>query len=493
MTFTCGCGAAVTTTNSTKPRGWQGKGATAVCPACRKDRFEIRAIRFSVAEIIGVSKEQKDIFYAALKHQLKLSTIAANAVLEECRRADVYPTEATLNEKMPPFKVPTSEDGSWAYQIVRRTCPGLNTGCAASIARAVVSNYVKQRFESRWCYSQNALSFKNPYPLTIRAQEANYNVRIEQRPVMRDGKEVIDARSLLPVTQPAMLISLPIGKCRYDFKLWKEPKFDRNFEAFKHMVRGDYELRSVEIAWKRLKVRGNPDSSNAAIQNVRDSGNNKRSQKLQLKLIVQRPRVLAKNANGTMVVRTDADSFVVAGFAEGHLWRLTENRARRQIASLDALREKIEAYRSERQGMYDDKKFRRRQSDMHGKIESRLKIKEANHANWMKHWIENVVGEITDYARRMNVAVVEYSDAEKSFLQSFQWFNFKTKLSTSLANAGIEFLDTTPEESDEKGIQRPCERKPAPGAKTPYSERSISKSQRNGPKQPRNKRETVLT
>jgi hypothetical protein len=485
----CKCGEVVATEKGIKPRGWQGKGDNVICPKCRKQCFEIRAIRFAVAEIVGVSTEQKNEFYAALKHQQRLTTIAANALLEECRRIDPYPTEATLEAKMPPFKVPSSEDGSWAYQIVRRVCPGLNTGCAASLARAVVSNYAKQRFKSRWLYAQNALSIKYPYPFTIRAQEASYNVRIEQRPVVRDGQEVLNEHSGAAITQPTMLISLPIGKVRYDFRLWKEPKFDPNFEAFKHLVAGGYELRSVEIGWRRLKNRADTDATNSAVQNFRDSGKNKRSQKLQLKLIVQRPKAVAKKASGTMVMRTDRESFLVAAVEEGHIWRLTENRARRQIASLEALHDKIEMYRKERQAMYDDKKFRRRQSEMHRKIDSRLKVKEGNYANWIKNWIENAVAEIVDYARRMNVALVEYNDEEKSFLRTFQWFTFKTKLSDNLTRAGIEFLDTAPK--DEESIQRSGEGKPKNRAGTATTSGSRAESTDDSQKQSRRSRQPV--
>lgn len=488
MTFTCKCGAAASTASNKKPRGWQGKGNSTLCPKCRKKTFEIRAIRFSVSEICGLSSDQRTAFYAELKRQHRLCTIAANAVLEECRRADAYVTEATMEAKMPKFTVP-SVDGSWAYQLVRKTCPSLNTGCAASIARAVVSDYTKQRFESRWTFAKNALSIKS-FPLLIRAQEAGHDVRVVQMPVLRDGKPVLDGLTRQPVTQPAMLISLPVGKVRYDFRLWKEPKFDPNFEAFKHLVAGRYELRAVEIGWAHLKNRANTDAPNSMVQNYRDGAKNKRSQKLQLKLIVQRPKATeAVGVTGTMVVRTDRNSFVVAAVEEGRLWRLTENRLKRQVASLETLWDRVEAYRLERLALSDDKKFRSRQSDLRHRIDARLKTKEQNHANWIKNWIENAVAEIKDYALRSRVARVEYDDAEKSFLPSFQWFKFKQRLSDALTNAGIEFLEMSPD--DEESLQRPGEGK----SKTrngagPASSNGTSQPS-GGSKQPGRKPETV--
>lgn len=467
MKFTCRCGTEAETASNKKPRGWQGKGADAICPKCRKRHFEIRAVRFSVAEIAGITGEAKTAFYAELKRHHHLVTIAANALLEECRRADVYATEETFEGKLPKFKIPPSPNGSWAYRIVRKTCPSLNSGCAASLSQSVVASYVKQRQWGRWTYTRNALSFKYPCPLVIRAQEAQYSVRIVQVPLIRDGQPVADKATGKPVTQPAMFISLPLGDTRYDFRLWKEPGYDPNFEAFKHLVAGDYELRAVEIGWARIKNRADTDSPTGMIQNYRDGAKNKRSKKLQLKLVIQRPKAAPRSdASGTMVVRTDRDSFILASVSAGRLWRLTEDRLKRHVASVKVLHERIDRYRRERLALSDDKKFRRRKSELRKKIDARLKTKELNHANWLKNWIENAVAEITDYAVRSKVARVDYDDREKSFLPSFQWYNFKQKLSDSLTNAGIAFVELNPDDSEpngEKSIQRSSKGKSATG------------------------------
>lgn len=342
----------------------------------------VRAVTFPLATPLGLSNERAAEYWlrvnAALASAWALSTSLANWSVIELAKGDVVrgPNDVKI-PKMPRVYL----YGLWAKHNQRHAWHGA-TQSANCVMRAVEKKYRATRLQTIWLRRQVLPTYRYPYPFPVhnRSWQPTYGEHGEY---------------LLRVAFPGA----------------GEPETLR--------LRTGHEFRRQMAGFRDLES-GAAKRGEAAIY--------KSGKHTMAKLVGHFQRQELADREHTMIVRTDPDAFLVAELDGRAPWILNADHVRRWQAEHSRYLQRIN----------EDTKYEKRWP---------LAVREnINHArdkrcrkqrDRLDSFIHQASAAVVEYARRNRVAEVIFDD-QASFIESFPWHSFRTKLAYKLHALGIQ-------------------------------------------------------
>jgi len=353
------------------PKSWKRLGDDACCPDCWRRRYMLRAITFPVVSPIdGDWKE----FREALAEMWAATTQAADWMMTELYARDVRRRD---EEKMPPMA------RVYLYPEARARFPQLPSQSIAALEQSVQAKYRAARLRVIWTCQQSLPTFRYPTPFPV----PNQGWRAEWWPV-ENGE--------------APTVSVRVGERRFRLRLKGGPRFQRMRHAFEQIISGAAE--QGELALYR-------------------SGKH-----TMCKLTAWLPRPeTATGLSGTLFVRTDPDSLLVALNAKDErLWALHGDHVVRWSAE----------HRRQLQRWADDSKAEQR--PVPSFAARRAEAADRYHRR-MRSAVQEIAAQLTGYARRRRFAGVRYTDGDTSFCEGFPWFALRERIRQKCDEYGIAF------------------------------------------------------
>jgi len=254
---------------------------------------------------------------------------------------------------------------------------------------------MKKRYEVKWLGKESNRSERYPQPYPIRWSSCK--------------AEIIDDSPVVTCT---------IARKRYRLRLRGGSEFRRQYYSFKQIVSG--EAVPGEMALYRTK-----DNSSHRT-GTQESGQRYR---VMCKLVAWLPRTnQVENGTGTLYVRTDSDSMIIAFNAkEEKLWTIHADQIRRWSAE----------HRRRLNRWSDDQKAEDRPVASFGK---RREWAAEKYRHRMDTFIHQTAAKVVNYAARRRFAVMEYDDSDRRFCPQFPYFQLCEKVAEKVAAKGIEFI-----------------------------------------------------
>lgn len=356
------------------PRGWKRIGGKLLCGDAVKSRYRTACV--SIAVRWSDDKQANDDFHAVLNRGFSISTGLANWFIRElfvrdcCRTPDM--------EKLPTFNVPG------LYQAAKERWPLDTTpsGLLAAMEHRIRGIYTAHRYAIVWQCSESLPSFRWPFSYPVRTQDYTLNLG-------SDG---------------SMSVAVNIARERLTINLSQSHKYARQRAGLEKILGGDGKLGELLIT--RAKD-GNVF--------VRFTG--------------QFPKDEWTGKTGTLYVRTDSDSLIVAINAkEEKLW----------VYNADHLRRWVKERQRRKNRLSDDRKFEDRRRGRPVTFEQRSRAEVEKFRRRMDTATHQIALRIVGYAKRRKFGKIEYNESDKRFLDQFPYHELKTKLIDKANLAGIE-------------------------------------------------------
>lgn len=380
------------------PPSWKrGDSGEPICDGCWKSKYVLRAITVPVAGPEGATWAE---FREALHLCWAGATSVANWAVAELAKADVIRTPSM--EKMPKapkvalYALGNQHFGSWS-------AAGIDTGTAATICQQIQSKYLRRRMESIWQRKAALPTYRYPYPYPIRAQDWDL---VE----LREGQSIG--------------VNCRMGGRRWTIRLRGGAQFGRQIGMLRRLMNG--EGRAVEMTLLERRV---TESDNRPGNAGADKASNATKSRVMVKIAAWIPRK-EDGRDGTMTVRTDPDSFLVALIGEEKLWNYHADHLRRWMSE--------HGRRSQR--FSDDIKLERRRGRARKEMfESRQKFcrKQNDRIDSAIHEISRMVVGVAD---RRKLAVLRYDDSCREYIRSFPYDCLRQRLQYKAEELGIEFV-----------------------------------------------------
>lgn len=381
------------------PRGWKRLDGKPVSADAWKTMFRLRAV---TVPVYPESSDDWPELRKCLKSCWVDATNAANLVVSELAKADFV--RLPTHDKVPKFTPP------YLYPIVREAVPTLDSGSVAAILQTVTQRYMKRRYESRWLRKSQTPVYRFPYPFPIRSQDW----KVEKG---NDGQ---------------MLLNVRMGGRRWLLRCRGGAQFGRQLAAIKQIVDGKAMQCELSIFQRDEKHSGSGDHRPGCTESARRST-------LMAKVVAWLPRKdNGSDRKGTMYVRTDAESFLVAvdDNEEKPLWVMNADKVRSWISA--RVHQRYRASQDLKIGdRYPSKKRRRLRQDEEAKD---LKLR-----NRLDSFAHEAAAKIAQEARRRKVLTVRFDDTIKSYMPSFPWFEFRNKIQYKLDDINIGFVHASSE------------------------------------------------
>ena len=392
------CSKASPTTGTRLPRGWKRHADRIYCDACWHERYVMRAITIPVVRPLG-----DGIGWPELREALDAAwsqiTAAANWMTSEMYARDCKREPGM--EKMP--KMPKI----YLYPDAVERFPDLPSQVVSSLEQAIKRKWAAKRYEVMWTCAASTPNARYPQPFSNPAQACS----VEYVHAGKDGGDMV----------PAVNVVLLRGK-RFTLQLRGGGEFARQIADFKLIVQG----RAIqsEITLIRQRVSGGSNRSSPGTQ--RDGGGQRFSTRLMCKIVGWFPRTPKKDRTGTMFVRTDADSFLVA---------LDVKQQKLRVWNCDHVRRWISEHTRRINRLSDDQKAEQRPL---AKFQSRREADAWKFRNRIDSCIREAVAQVAGVADRMRFAEVKLDDTDRSYFGArFDWSGFLGRLKTKLDELGI--------------------------------------------------------
>ena len=276
--------------------GWHRDPAgKALCPKCWNARYILRAVTIPIAgPIDGTWKELRE----SLKIVWRAATRLSNWAVTELAKADIVRTAEMTKLPKPPK--------NYLYPGARAMAPEIDSGSVVAILHSVEGKWRAKRFNVTWLAKESLPNYRYPTPYPIRP----HDWRCE-----KDG-EII-------------MVNARLAGRRWKLRLRGGHQFRRQLASVHQLLAG--EAIGAELALYERRSNGNdrrPQSTG------RDSGGQKCVSRLMCKMVMWLPRKeTGKQKTGTLVVRTDTESLLVALDIKGEkLWVENCDQVRRWTA-----------------------------------------------------------------------------------------------------------------------------------------------------------------
>lgn len=363
------------------PRGWHRKDPDIYCDKCWGRKYILRAI---VMEVVSPIDTDWKSLNDALGVMFKQTTAASNWMLVELAKKDV--TRDPEAKKMPPMA------HVYLYPDARKQFPALPSRSISSLEQAVQRKYRSKRYEIIWTCASTLPTFRYPQPFPIPGQGWS-PILINDTPQ----------------------VSMVIGDHRWTLRLKSGARYRRKLAAFRMMTSGQA-IRGEMAIYRRDK-------------------------NLLCKMVAWLPRTEPLPAEGTLTVRTGAESLLIAVNAKDErLWTYNADHVKRWAAEhRRRLQRWSEDHEAEQRPVPN---FAKRRVDAALKFHDRI-----NKA------AEQIASYLTLYARRRKFAIVRYDDFERGYCPDFVWHRLKSQIELKLDEFGIKFehVTSTPVDNETHG------------------------------------------
>jgi hypothetical protein len=381
------------------PNGWKRHTDSMYCKACWAAKYVLRSITIPVH---GAT----DCDWPTLREKLKagwvLSTAAANFLTTEYYAADV--------RRDPSMKTLPAVPQTYLYPQLRKRFPELPSCACARLINTIRAKYMKARLGVIWLCDASLPNYRYPHAFLVSPD---------------DWTPSFDELS-------GPTVSVPLPGQRVTLRLRRGFQFRRQLVAFEKIVNG--EAIPSEIALYRVSARES-DGRNGCKDGSRTTT------RIMCRIAAWLPRdPMADATQGTMFVRTDSDSLLIA---------LNTKKERLWIKHADRVRDWQFQHRRWLQRVADDSKFERRyprRRRMRTLVDYRLRG--TKYRSRLDTFIDQIAAEVIGYAVRRKFAVVQYDDSDKRYSTTFPWYQLHTTIAEKADAAGLQFRHIS---SEEKG------------------------------------------
>lgn len=385
------------------PRGWKRLDGV-FCSKCWSLKYAIRAVTIPVTGPLDSSD------WPAFRESLK--TVWRHATrLSNWAQTTLYARDVRRGEddaKLPPM--PTC----YLYGEARDGFHGWNDGTldkasAGDILQSCEQRYRSQRYEVLWTAERSLASYRYPQPYPFRPD----NIRLG---LDDDGR---------------MQASIRIAGVRWMVRLAGGSQYRRQLAGLRQLLENS-ELMAQGAVYQVASNKGDHRNGVSGRNNGNGGGYQSR---VMLKVVGWFP-VSERDAKGTLFVRTDADSLIVALDAKDvRLWFYNGDHAKRIC-----LKHQDHMRRLKR--LSDDRKAERRKPNREGlpyqEMVSNVSKKDRDRLTTM---CLEVSASLVNFAKRRKMKTVQYDDSERGFSEYFPWAKLKLMVKQKCRASGIEFVE----------------------------------------------------
>lgn len=345
------------------PTGWKRHNGTVSCKACWSSSYVMRAICVPIAS--PLNGEWKDL-RTILQSAWERATNATRWAMKRLLENDIVRDESMKKiPKMPRVYLYGEKDWSgWSQS-------------AAALLRSTEAKYRSKRFDIVWRGTSRLpdIRYPQPYPVHNAAWKLDAN----------------EERIAFSVTALGLDVILKLG-----------PRYKRQSATLRKLASGELLGGEASI------YRGNRGD-------------------IMVKIAYWKPIEKHETQSGELLVRTDADSFLVALNAKDErLWILNGDRIRQVLVKHDRGQQRLR----------EDLKFERRPTT---KIEQqdnqRICRKQRDR---VKSFVQETAAQVVGYAKRRHLATIKCDLTMRDYFRHFPWFELELRLRQKAEEAGIE-------------------------------------------------------
>lgn len=380
------------------PRGWKSYADQVWCDRCWKASWSLRAITIPVVRPLG-----EGVGWPQLREALTLAWSQTTS----CVNWLTSQTWSRDEQRMPGQDNLAKMPKTYLYPEAVARFPELPTNSVSTLAETHNSKYLKRRYKTLWTCEICLPNARYPQPFTVPNQGWT--------PCYRDaGKEGGDK-------VPCVKVTILRGQ-RFTLQLKGGQEFRRQLGDFAQLVDGRAVLGSLDI----LRLSAKSSKGNGVKD--RDGGGQNGLHRVMVKMVGWFPKKI-REAKGTLYVRTDADSFLVA---------LDEKGAKLRIWNADHVRQWISEHSRQLNRWSDDQKAEQRPV---ASFQSKREAAALKFRNRINSFQKETVAQVVGVARRMKFAAVQYDDRDHVYFgDRFDWSGFKMRLENKLNENGITLL-----------------------------------------------------
>ena len=367
------------------PRGWKRHNEQVHCPDCWRAKYTLRALIMRVAAPVELSWQE---FRELLKEQWITMTRLANWCNTECYIRDV---RRNGQEKMPAYDAP------YLYPEARVQFPSVPSQAVSSALQDYQAKYRATRYHVIWTAEAVLATYR--YPQAVRAHNASWSAEIgsDERPY----------------------VSLRIGEARIKLRLVGGQRYRRQLASFRQIVSGQAVQGEMQIYRQR---------STGPQSDGRERGQTQRvGYDVLVKMVAWLPKAASRNRSGTLHVRTDSDSLLVALDAKDQrLWIVHADQARRWVSE----------HQRRLQRLADDQKAEQRPVPTFADRRANDATKFRRRMNSL---IRETAAQIVGFADRRRFAELRYDDTDQRFVDSFPYHELRARVETLCNERSIAF------------------------------------------------------
>lgn len=382
------------------PKGWKVLHDQPYCGPCKSDVYALRSV---VVPLAGPVDGTWADFRTALRAGWNASTACANWMTTELYARDVrrQPGETKL-AGMP---------RTYLYPEARLLFPALPPRAIPAMEQEVHAQYRAHRYDLLWLRQATLPTHRYPYPLPIPRQAWALS---------RSGE--------------AWHLSFPLGDRRWTVRLRGGAELRYRLHALRQIAAGDAVAGALAL-YQVPSHRGDhrPDGAH-------------RETRVMVRIAAWFPREPQHDAAGVLLVRTDADHFLVAGSGRQQ-WTLNADQVRRWRM----------AYDRQRQRLVQDLKTGWHARDRRAGMLGRVAALAERQRRRIDAWTHLSSRQVVDHAVRRRVAAIYYDDQVQTFVRSYPWHDLRQHIQQKAERAGLTFeCAASPEVAPESEDARAC-------------------------------------
>lgn len=377
------------------PMGWKRHQGKTWCDKCWRSAYRLRAVTFPV---VGPLDAEWSDLRAALSLAWGDSTRLANWIMRELYARDVRREPGV--EKMP------KRPRTYLYPETGAVAPHVAAQSRSAMEQAITGKYSAARYKVIWTGEAQLPTFRYPYPYPVSNQGWSAEWLTDD-----------EGGNRRPV------VSANFAGRRWRLQLRGGHEFRRQLGAFAQIVSG--EACKGELAMYRVKANGG-DHRNGGQE--RDTGGQHAQTRVMVKLVAWIPKHQARDASGTLFVRTDGDSLLVA---------LDVDNERLWVHHADHVRRWVAEHERKLGRWSDDQKAEQRPT---ASYQSKRERSVEKYRNRMDSAVKEAASQLVSFAKRRRLATIQYRDDDQTFVSRFPYFAMRNRIAAKCEDEGIEFV-----------------------------------------------------
>ena len=397
------------------PAGWKRLLGRLWCPACKRQRFVRRAVTLPVSGPADATwAELRDALHTAFGETTRCANWLVTQFYARDRQREPHDARLPAMRRV------------YLYPEARRLFPSLASQTLASLEQQVLARYRAGRLALVWRHAVSLTTYRYPTPLPLPARMWTLDCR-EQR----------------------WHLSVRIGDRRWSLRLRQGAGMRRQIAMLRQIADGEIEAGEATL-YEIHAHRGDHRTESASDRRLMVKiavwlAHPARDDEDEGEVTVSRSSSTTA-ASDRLVVRTAADAFLVAQFANpanaadgttvgnDTSWTLHGDQVRRWIMQAARRRERLQ------------QDLLRLQPAARGRFTDGLadgeRLRAARLHRRLHDWTHQSTAQLIAWARQQHVRTIVWDDTERGYLPAFPWRQFVTTLSDKAALAGIRVAAT---------------------------------------------------